>query len=378
MKVIKVTKLKKKYNQFDISTNTMNFYCLLGNVALLVHNSPAIFCGTNPENGQFFVATKSLFNVVPKINYTEADIVNNHGKSLGLISKLKEALKYLSLLDIKNVLQGDLMYTKNDLEIKTIDGEKVITFQPNTIVYAVPVDSKLGQDILKSNIGIVFHTTYRGDSIQNLSASFGADVNNLNKTPKVWYQNAMVQNVSGSALFTAAETADYEKELYKCQTYASKIDKSFLKFLVSNSLLKSELNIFMNKNVREGNTISNANKFAYNFIKYVADKLESKSSSGKQSEKRLQALNNMRNHSSNLVDLFVLHKQISETKTKALRKLEQIESLKTFVRTDDGYKVTKPEGFVIIDSTGQNAVKIVDRLEFSRNNFTATKNWVKG
>ena len=77
--------------------------------------APAIFCGINPENGKFFVATKSLFNATPKINYTNADIKRNHSGALA--DKLITALQYFPKLGIKGVLQGDLLFTISDKRV---------------------------------------------------------------------------------------------------------------------------------------------------------------------------------------------------------------------------------------------------------------------
>ena len=82
------------------------------NVTVKWDGAPAVFCGINPENGKFFVGTKSVFNKTPKINYTNADIDANHGHSKGLSDTLKIALANLKDLNIKGVLQGDVMFTK--------------------------------------------------------------------------------------------------------------------------------------------------------------------------------------------------------------------------------------------------------------------------
>ena len=85
--------------------------------------APAMFAGINPENGQFFVGTKSIFNKVPKINYTEEDIIQNHGHAPGLVDKLTKALRYLPQLGITNILQGDFMFDDEMLDTVDIDGE---------------------------------------------------------------------------------------------------------------------------------------------------------------------------------------------------------------------------------------------------------------
>ena len=124
----------------------------------------AIF-GINPENGSSLWVLKEC-STRTKINYSHDDIDRNHPSS-GLNQKLKVALTELSKLGIKDVLQGDMMFTQEDLENKTIDGKQYVTFQPNTIVYAVPMES--AQRILSSKMGIVFHTTYSGKTMEDMS-----------------------------------------------------------------------------------------------------------------------------------------------------------------------------------------------------------------
>ena len=163
--------------------------------------APAVFAGINPENDQFFVGTKGVFAKNAKINYTDTDIDNNH--SGGLASKLKVALKELSKVNISGVLQGDMMYTSDDLQKETIDGEPYITFQPNTIVYAIPVKSKLAAKILSSNMGIVWHTTYSGDTMEDMTASFGVSSGAFSESSSVWQADASFKDHSGSATMTS-------------------------------------------------------------------------------------------------------------------------------------------------------------------------------
>ena len=141
------------------------------NMSVKWDGAPAIVCGTNPENGKFFVGTKSVFNKTPKINYTPGDISRNHSGPVA--NKLLACLRDLKRLGIRGVYQGDLLFTKGDLKLAAIDGEKMITFTPNTITYAVPTSSKLGRQIMRARIGIVFHTFYTGKTMSSLSAGFG-------------------------------------------------------------------------------------------------------------------------------------------------------------------------------------------------------------
>ena len=132
------------------------------NVSVKWDGAPAIFAGIDPSDKKFFVAKKGIFNKNPKIYKTNKEIDDDNRGKRELAIKLKEALKYLPALGIKGVVQGDFLYSKKDIKTTTIDGESYITFHPNTIVYAIPSKSKLARKILQSDIGVVWHTTYRG------------------------------------------------------------------------------------------------------------------------------------------------------------------------------------------------------------------------
>ena len=139
--------------------------------------APAIFAGIDPSDGKFFVEKKSVFNIDPKLYKSIAEI-DADNLSASLNSKFKVAFEEFSKLGIKDVLQGDLMFT-DDVSTETIDGQKFYTFQPNTIVYAVDVNSDLGKKIKNAKIGVVWHTTYKGAELQDMKASFGANISGL-------------------------------------------------------------------------------------------------------------------------------------------------------------------------------------------------------
>ena len=169
------------------------------NMTVKWDGAPAIFAGIDPEDGKFFVGKKSVFNVEPQLYKTNADI--DKYTSGDLNAKFKVALQEFPKLGIKGVLQGDLMFT-DDVESQTIDGVKYFTFQPNTIVYAAAQDSELGQQIKSARIGVVWHTTYTGNELQSMKASFGADISKLKRVRTVWVDDASYRDVSGRATFT--------------------------------------------------------------------------------------------------------------------------------------------------------------------------------
>ena len=136
--------------------------------------APALFAGTDPSDGQFFVAKKGIFAKTPKVYKNHDDI--DADTSGDLNKKLKLAFDKLKDLGIKDVIQGDFMFEKKDLKNEKINGETHITFHPNTIVYAVPKTSNLGKKINKADLGIVWHTKYSGSSFENMTAEFGVDI----------------------------------------------------------------------------------------------------------------------------------------------------------------------------------------------------------
>ena len=337
--------------------------------------APAVFAGINPENGKFFVGTKSVFNkVTPKINYTNEDIDNNHSGNLA--NKLKVALQYLPELGIKDVLQGDMLFT-DDIDTTKIDGEIYYSFQPNTITYTVPVASDMGKQIKKSKIGVVFHTKYEGDSMKEMKASFNPNVSSLNKTSNVYFSDADITDFSG-VIMTDSETKSVRELIDKCKGLLRKSSR-LINTISADPKMVTEVKIFTNQLVRGGSTRG----YVKEFINHMTSKLEkevekAKSSAGKAKKEKLAKdfIAKIANKQNELTAAFDLQAALSEAKMPLIRKLEQIKTMGTFIKTDTGYRVTAPEGFVAVDNDGK-AVKLVDRLEFSRTNFTVSKNWDK-
>ena len=241
------------------------------NVTVKWDGAPAIFAGINPENGKFFVGTKGVFNVNPKVNYTDADIDANHS-SAGLNSKLKVALKYLPKLGIKDVLQGDMLFTKEDLKTEKIDGKSYTTFQPNTILYAVPTDSSA--KITKAKMGIVWHTTYTGKKLEDMKASFGASVSSLTKTSDVWFSDANYEDKSGTINFNKSETDNITSVLSKAGRTFQTLNSGFMKNLLSKKDILLLIKTYSNVKVRAGEEITNTSKHVDDIIEYVNVKIQ--------------------------------------------------------------------------------------------------------
>ena len=354
------------------------------NITTKWDGAPAIFCGINPENGKFFVGTKGVFNKNAKLNYTEEDIDNNH-PSEGLNKKLKVALRYLPKLGIKGVIQGDMMFTKGDLKPHIIDGVEYITFQPNTIVYAVPTDSKLAQIMMAAQIGVVFHTSYTGKSLEDMKASFNIDVNNLATTKDVWFRDAYFVDASGTASFTEQETKQITYILSDLGNLFRTLNPLVLNRITTNNVILTQIKTFNNSKVRAGQIITDTTKHVREMILSIEAKLNQEIIEAKRDDtkkKRIAEKNELmrfyRTNATELKKIFDMQNGLVEAKNMIIRKLQQLKQVTgSFLRTDDGFKITNPEGFVAVDKLKGNAVKLVDRLEFSQANFNAQKAWDK-
>jgi len=359
------------------------------NMTVKWDGAPAIFAGIDPADGKFFVAKKSVFNAEPKLYKSVQEIDDDLSGALN--SKFKTSLAELSKLGIKNVLQGDLMYT-DDVSVETLEGVKCFTFQPNTIVYAIPVDSDLGRTVKQSKMGIVWHTTYTGKELQSMKASFGADIKGLNKPASVWMDDATYKDASGTATFTATETAKITAILSKTgKTFQSISSGQLKKFLdLQNNVFKgtlagASLKTYNNSKVRTGEVITNPAAHSKGYVAWVDMKIgmlkdKQKSPAGKKKYENYQKeySREVKKYIGLLTNVITFQNYLVDAKSQIVNKLNSVKGLTgTFIKTANGFKVTNPEGYVAIDRVSGDAVKLVDRMEFSFNNFTAVKAWDK-
>tara|TARA_B100001057_G_scaffold214081_2_gene214459 strand:+ start:16440 stop:17651 length:1212 start_codon:yes stop_codon:yes gene_type:complete len=358
------------------------------NVTVKWDGAPAIFCGNDPETGKFFVAKKSLFNKTPKFYTSIAEIDADLDGQLA--DKFKACYNNLKDIGIKDILQGDLMFTKGDLAKQDINGESYETFQPNTIMYAVPSTSKLASTMRAAQVGIVFHTTYTGDSLMNLKATFGANISSLKKTSKVWMDDAEYNDVSGTATFTQKDSAEITRLMSRTGKVFQKIKAPQLKkFLDMQNKIDAGLTYktYHNSKVREGTNFLRLNykKHADEYLKFVEDKMDTqigklKSDSAKKTKEKNKniILTEVRKNLLLLKTLVEFQALINYAKIKILTKVNKASQMTAmFVKKGNGFDVVAPEGFVAIDNNLGGAVKLVDRMEFSLNNFTVQKDWDK-
>ena len=348
--------------------------------------APAIFCGKHPETGQFFVAKKSLFNKTGPMFYTSEQEIKEASELSGqLQEKFLTSFKYLSKLSWNTIMQGDLMYT-NDKKMQKIDGKSYVTFQPNTILYAVDVKSDLGKQIANSKMGIVFHTTYSGGTIEDLSASFGAKTSSLGSSSDVWIDDATYKDVSGNSTMTAKETLKLTQVLSATgKAFHGITRKDLQKFMELQATIQQKgagasYKTYCNAQIRGGSYKPTYAGYMKHFENYWRDKVvgkvkmektkQIKREIGEQLYAELRSLNKFITNLTKFMENLVIAKQI------IIVALNRVKSIGTFKRTENGFEVVNQEGYVAIDKKGK-AVKLVDRMEFAFNNFTALKAWDK-
>lgn len=334
--------------------------------------APAVFAGTDPSDGKFFVAKKGIFNKTPKVYKNHKEIEAD--TSGDLADKLKLAFDELSKCKIEGVIQGDIMFTKDDLKGEKIDGVDYWVFHPNTIAYAVEKSSDEGKRVRAARIGIVFHTRYSGKDFESMSASYGFDISTLKAPASLWAVSANLHDMSGTATMTAAETDLVTKLLSKAGTLFKQVPASFFDTIANNDKLNVLINSFNNTFYRNKTSQPAPKTKVTELINYIkskekaeVDKVKTPSAKEKKSADFAEILSAI--DANNMARVFEMQQLLAEAKLIIINKLNNLNMTKTFVKTGRGYKVTKAEGFVAIDTIGGGAVKLVDRLEFSTNNF---------
>lgn len=354
------------------------------NITTKWDGKPAIICGKDPQSGKFFVGTKGVFGKQrPKINFTPKDIIENHGPG-ELADKLTMALKLLGKLNWNTVAQGDMLWAgKESFKEAEIDGESYITFKPNTIVYAVPSNSDLAKQITSKQFGIVFHTEYTGgQTLADTTAKFGFDSSVLGEASGVWHTDANIKDLSGTVTLTADESAELLDAIKQADAYLKNIDQDTFNFLdkgaevMGEKVFLPQLKAHVNANIKNvGEFEQNPTVFAQSFVqKYITymekeiAKVSTQKTIDRKTDLMVQGVKFIKEHVPQIVAVYDLYLKLIEAKLVFLNKLKALQQIPTFVEKDGGFEVTQEEGFVAVDRMG-NAIKLVDRLDFSKNNF---------
>ena len=352
--------------------------------------SPAVFAGTDPEDGKFFVGTKGVFAQKAKLNKTSDDIETNHPDTTkngepqskeGLRNKLNVSLDSLKDLGIDGVLQGDLLFTKGDLKQVNIEGKSHIAFKPNTITYVVPADSETAKEMQAADIGIVFHTSYSGNSMEEMKATFGFDASKLRPSSKVWFTDARIKDVTGQVQLSKENSAKIRSAIKELSSMS--VDANTFKALnqkIGGIELVDAIKAHANKPIRSGQALEqDSDKFAQDFLVALEQKFDDAVAKlktgpeGKAGQAKLAAKSQVseiiNNNKKQIADMYKAYLKTEAVKMMFQQKMKNIKAIDSFIEQPDGsLKVTDPEGFVIVDHIGR-AMKIVDRLEFSAANF---------
>ncbi len=351
--------------------------------------APSVVVGEDPANGAFFVGTKSVFNKKPLIAYSYR-MINNMYKKPEVNKKLKYCLHFFRQLDIKGIIQGDLLFTPEDKVVHDLkdkaDGKLKphYIFKPNTITYAIPVDSEMGQKVKQAKIGVVFHTPY-GNNFQVSGAS--VDIKRLreNKNVLVVDNDTPIQDLAVDQNIISA----FESNINAIDAHCKKSGK-FLNNIISHYdkavpgkfHIANYIKSYFNEEARQKG-IPNADNLLNHLVEWYRSKMHDEilkvSGDSAQEARRkmmfvgIAFLEANRDEFRSMVELY---KKIQVAKKLVMKELDRLEEFGTWALTPDGYKVTNPEGYVLhVDG---NMIKLVDRLEFSYLNFTLPKQWKDG
>ena len=342
--------------------------------------APSVICGVHPYTKRFFVGTKSVFNKTePKLCFLPGDVDTYYTGDLA--EKLKFSLEYFSKLGIEGVVQGDLLYT-SDLKTETVNGERLYTFRPNTITYGIPVDHPLGIAARQSKIGVVFHTHYTGDDLADMQARAGADVTGSREALVI--KNDTPMHRVG---FSAAELRQFDNHVQKIERMCS-LAGDFLDDLVSNMgstgdkkfHISTYIKQFFNSEVRAGTQITNVDETVNALVNFYDEKMQKELAKIKTVANRTKKCALVYKSENYLLDnvykfkaMIALYKELQILKQMVIDKLDHLEEFRTYVQTENGYKVTTPEGYVM--HKDGSMIKFVNRFEFAFNNFTIQKQW---
>ena len=354
-------------------------------VKLEIDGSPSSIAATN-FNGEKFVATKGFFNKDRKSAHTPEECDQLWGAIPDLCNKMKGLLAHLDEINIPEgeIWQGDFLFSKEDLSSQNIDGTSYVTFQPNTIIYAVPDSDPIAKLITQADLGIAWHTTYTGPDFDNLKISFNASVDRLGHPISVFMMDAVLPSLAGIGTLTSEETGKAETTLADLKSNIEFLlrDASYNN-IVSHSAIIELVEKFDNSRIRSEVGLSDPKGFIEEFKAFVMAEAEKKAASLKKEaskaakiEKGKEICDFIEGNRTTFEKIYEVKNQVVELKEFFIRKLNKLGSFRTFVRhIDRGFLPCGQEGYAVSDIDG-NIQKFVSRIEFSHNNFS--KEIVKG
>jgi hypothetical protein len=201
----------------------------------------------------------------------------------------------------------------------------------------------------------------------------------------VFLASAGYKDVSGSAKLTKSELIEFNAKLRMAEGSLSKagpildeMSKSSSDMLSVGFRLKTFFNYYIRNTQGHMAKVKNlVDMFRDYYVNVLQAEIDSrKTDTGKQKfkdilKKNITFIDRNRNA---LYFAIASHVTLQNAKNFLVSKMSEIQSIGHFLKTSNGYRVTAPEGFVAVDRVA-GAVKLVDRMEFSRANFTMPKGW---
>ena len=191
-------------------------------------------------------------------------------------------------------------------------------------------------------------------------------------------------DVSGKATMTQEETDQVTTILSQAGRIFQKLDAKTLNYINSDADLIERIKTFNNSKVRQQLKITNVKTHVAELIDYI-DSYYEKQAEGKGERGRATQMLKKQNvlkffstkNKTHLEDIFTMMNLLAEAKLILIKMMDEVKTLNTFLLTKKGYEVTGVEGYVAIDKIKGNAVKLVDRMQFSYANFSpdVIKGW---
>jgi hypothetical protein len=322
--------------------------------------SPSIVFGIHPETGAPFVASKSAFNKNPKINYTPEDIERNHGHAPGLVEKLKAALEHLPKILPKEggVYQGDLMYTKPDIQS---DGDKR-SFTPNLITYSTSRNSPAGQKMDKAKIGVVVHTKYEGNNLEDMNATPNVDHSKFGEHPDVHLINPEIHTTPSE--YSDKLQKQFHGHMAKAREAAHGLKPEDFKAIEGHETnLESHINDTIKREDRP--SVSGYISHLEGKRDKEAAKLKSEAGRSKTTDRYNALIDHVKRNADSFNKVLAFHTHIQNAKNALVH---GIGNPTEFEHSING-EPTSPEGFVSVRNGKMS--KLNDRGEFNRKNFLA-------
>lgn len=322
--------------------------------------APSLVWGTNPENGQFFVSTKSWGNKNPKINYTPEDIERNHGHAPGLVEKLKAALQHLPKVTPKGkIYQGDIMHTQGDV----MDQGDHVAFTPNTMTYKIPKDSTEAIKAAKSKIGIAPHTEYEGgDTLSTVRPTFGPDLGAFRQHKDVHVISTDTR--PNPRNYLPKDKQEFEKYMSAAQETYNNLHPDAHEVAQRHAI---PIETYINSEVRRGGRPSHQGfrDFAMERGQKDINKVKTAKAIERKTDIHNENMNDIERNKEHIQKLFDLHGHLQNAKNV----LTRVAAKNKRFGTEINGKESGPEGMVVIDPKKNTIDKAVDRDEFSAANF---------